>query len=202
MKACPTNTLQPIWFKAGLEGIFSPVIVPRVGACAVDCNVCGKVCPTGAIRDIPLAEKKQAKVGTAWIVRQNCVVWEQDKKCLVCDEVCPYSAVSFKPVDGLKNAVPFVVANKCIGCGWCESRCPVEGSAAIRVNIIGEVRISSGSYVEKAKEYGFVFKTKDKVHDRLAPDTFDSGEVPPVKIEYPNSSSETGSGLPPGFIPK
>ncbi len=202
MKACPTNTLQPIWFKAGLEGIFSPVIVPRLSACAVDCNVCGRVCPTGAIRDIPLAEKKQAKVGTAWIIRQNCVVWEQDKKCLVCDEVCPYSAVSFKPVDGLRNAAPFVVANKCIGCGWCESRCPVEGSAAIRVNIIGEVRISSGSYVEKAKEYGLVFKTKDKVHDRLAPDTFDSGEVPPVQIEFPNSNPETGSGLPPGFIPK
>jgi len=85
---------------------------------------CGQVCPTGAIRNIPLPEKKQAKVGTAWIVRQNCLVWEQDKKCLVCDEVCPYSAVSFKPVPGLKNAAPFVVENKCIGCGWCELHCP------------------------------------------------------------------------------
>lgn len=202
IKACPTNTLQPIWLKAGLEGIFSPVITPRVGACAVGCNACGKVCPTGAIRDIPLVEKKSAKVGTAWIVRQNCLVWEQDKKCLVCDEVCPYSAVAFKPVPGLKNAAPFVVANKCIGCGWCESRCPVEGAAAIRVNIIGEVRLSSGSYVEKAQEYGFVFRTKDKTQDSLAPDTFDSGGGSPSRIEHLESGGETDSELPPGFTPK
>lgn len=202
MKACPTNTLQPVWLTAGLEGIFSPVMTPRVGACATECHVCGQVCPTGAIRNIPLAEKKQAKVGTAWIVRQTCLVWEQDKKCLVCDEVCPYSAVSFKPVPGLKNAAPFVVENKCIGCGWCESRCPVEGAAAIRVNIIGEVRLSSGSYAEKAQEYGYTFKTKDKTESSLAPDTFDSGGGLQDKIEYPDSTGDTDSGLPPGFMPK
>ena len=109
MKACPTNTLQPIWFKAGLEGIFTPVMLPRLAACAVNCNVCGKVCPTGAIRDLPLIEKNHAKTGTAWINRQNCLVWERDKKCLVCDEVCPYGAVSFQPVPDRNNAAPFVI---------------------------------------------------------------------------------------------
>lgn len=173
MKACPTNTLQPVWLKAGLEGIFSPVITPRLAACGINCNVCGKVCPTGAIRSLSLIEKNYAKVGTAWIERRHCLVWEQDKKCLVCDEVCPYNAVSFRPVPDRKNAVPFVIAQRCTGCGWCESKCPVEGAAAIRVNIIGEVRLSEGSYVEKAKEYGFVFRTKDNTVDSLAPDTFD-----------------------------
>lgn len=173
MKACPTNTLQPVWFHAGLEGLFSPVMLPRLAACAVNCNVCGKACPTGAIRDLALMEKNHAKVGTAWIARENCLVWEQDKKCLVCDEVCPYNAVSFRPVEGRRNAVPFVVANRCTGCGWCESKCPVEGTSAIRVNILGEIRLAEGSYVEKAKEFGFVFRTKDNSMDSLAPETFD-----------------------------
>lgn len=173
MKACPTNTLQPVWFHAGLEGLFTPVMLPRLAACAVNCNVCGRACPTGAIRNVSLVEKNHAKVGTAWIARENCLVWEQDKKCLVCDEVCPYNAVSFRPVEGRRNAVPFVVANRCTGCGWCESKCPVEGTSAIRVNILGEIRLAQGSYVEKAKEYGFVFRTKDNSMDSLAPETFD-----------------------------
>ncbi|MBI4962601.1 MAG: 4Fe-4S binding protein [Desulfomonile tiedjei] len=202
MKACPTNTLQPVWLKAGLEGLFSPVMIPRLAACAVHCNVCGKVCPTGAIRDLLLVEKNHAKVGTAWIVRQNCLVWEQDKKCLICDEVCPYNALSFQAVPGLHNAAPFVLENRCTGCGWCENKCPVEGASAIRVNVIGELRLAKGSYVEKARDYGLIFKAKDNSADRLAPGTFD---VPQQELdaqplsESPNSSE---TGLPPGFIVK
>lgn len=200
MKVCPTNTLQPVWFKAGLEGIFSPVVKPRLAACAANCNACGKVCPTGAIRDLPLEEKQHAKVGTAWINRQNCLVWEQDKKCLVCDEVCPYGALSFRPVAGLRNAAPFVLENHCTGCGQCETKCPVEGQAAIRVNIIGEIRLASGSYVEKAREYGMVFRAKDTSMDRLAPGTFDGLGPSPADEAAPKSPKPSGGSLPPGFM--
>ncbi len=202
MKACATNTLQPVWLKAGLEGIFSPVMVPRLAACAVNCNVCGQVCPTGAIRDVSLIEKKHAKVGTAWIARQNCLVWEQDRKCLVCDEVCPYNAISFQPVPGLRNAAPVVVENKCSGCGLCENKCPVQGASAIRVNIIGEIRLASGSYIEKAAEYGLSFKTKETAQDRLAPGTFDAPGTFVEPAPYSESSSGTQEELPPGFTPK
>lgn len=200
MKACPTNTLQPIWFKAGLEGIFSPVLTPRLAACAANCNACGKVCPTAAIRELSLVEKQHAKVGTAWINRQNCLVWEQDKKCLVCDEVCPYSALSFRPVPGLRNAAPFVVANHCTGCGQCETKCPVEGQAAIQVNIIGEIRLASGSYVEKAREYGLIFRAKDTSMERLAPGTFEESEPLPVEESAAKEPIRTKKDLPPGFI--
>ena len=174
MKACATNTLQPIWFKAGVEGLFSPSLVPRLAACAVNCAICGSVCPTGAIRKLPVEEKIQAKIGTAWIDRQNCLVWNRDKKCLVCGEVCPYHAISFQPASGRRNGVPIVHANRCCGCGWCENKCPVEGAGAIRVSVVGEIRLSSGSYIEKAKEYGLEFKVADKKFDKLAPDTFES----------------------------
>jgi len=191
MRACPTNTLQPIWLLAGLEGIFSPVMTPRQGACATNCNVCGKVCPTGAIRDLPLIEKQHAKVGTAWINRRNCLVWEQDKKCLVCDECCPYKAISLRPVAGLSHLAPFVLANQCSGCGYCENKCPVEGQSAIRVNIIGEIRLASGSYQEKAKEYGLLFRKRDGFADGLSP-----GALDPPDTAYPVESQ----GMEPGNL--
>ncbi len=201
MKACATNTLQPVWLSAGLEGLFTPVMKPRLAACATNCNVCGKVCPTGAIRNLSLIEKRHAKVGTAWIVRQNCLVWEQDRKCLVCDEVCPYNAVSFRAVPERRNAAPFVVENRCTGCGWCETKCPVKGASAIRVNIMGEVRLADGSYVEKAREYGLVFRTKDNAVDKLAPDTFDTGEAVKPGGTVPQLEP-ADNGLPPGFLPR
>ncbi len=200
MKACATNTLQPVWLKAGLEGLFSPTLVPRLAACAVNCAVCGSVCPTGAIRKLPVEEKIQAKIGTAWIDRQNCLVWNQDKKCLVCGEVCPYHAISFQPAQGRKNGVPVVHANRCAGCGWCENKCPVEGAAAVRVSVAGEVRLESGSYIAKAKEYGLEFKVADKNFDKLAPDTFESSgieEDPTSENGVPTSNKDK---LPPGVL--
>jgi MauM/NapG family ferredoxin protein len=198
LKACPTNTLQPVWLKAGLEGIFSPVLMTRLAGCATHCNVCGKVCPTGAIRDLPLIEKNHAKIGTAWVVRQNCLAWEQDKKCLVCDEVCPYNALAFRPVPGLRNAVPFVLENRCTGCGWCESKCPVTGASAIRINIVGELRLANGSYVERAGEQGFEFRPKDKSHDRIAPGTFDAPGGRENEV-YLDRAEPNETDLPPGF---
>jgi Fe-S-cluster-containing hydrogenase component 2 len=147
---------------------------------------------------LPLAEKRHAKLGTAWVVRQNCLVWEQDKKCLVCDEACPYDAIAFQPVPGLVNPAPFVQENRCIGCGWCETRCPVAGAAAIRVNIIGEIRLRDGSYQEKAREYGMVFKTRDKTLDRLAPGSFEGIEPAPVP-DAGAGREPKGAELPPGF---
>ena len=202
MKACPTNTLQPIWFKSGLEGIFTPVMLPRLAACAVNCNVCGKVCPTGAIRDLPLIEKNHAKTGTAWINRQNCLVWERDKKCLVCDEVCPYGAVSFQPVPDRKNAAPFVLENRCLGCGWCESKCPIEGASAIRVNVVGEIRLASGSYIEKAREYGMLFRQRKLDSEHLGPGTFESSTPPSIGGSPPETTQSPDESLPPGFTIK
>lgn len=202
IKACPTNTLQPVWLKSGLEGLFTPVMTPRLGGCALNCNTCGQVCPTGAIRDLPLAEKNHVKVGTAWIVRQNCLAWEQDKKCLVCDEVCPYNALSFRPVPGLRNAAPFVVENRCTGCGWCEMKCPVEGAAAIRVNVIGAMRLSKGSYVEKANEYGYIFRARNDSGDELAPGTFEGQEEPAEKAAPTGKDAKPEDDLPAGFILK
>jgi formate hydrogenlyase subunit 6/NADH:ubiquinone oxidoreductase subunit I len=129
---------------------------PRLAPCDQNCNVCGKVCPTQAIRSLPLEEKTHAKVGTAVLRKEMCLVWAQNKICLICDEICPYNAIVFRPVEGYRR--PVVVASKCNGCGFCEQRCPVQGESAIVVGPNGEIRLKGGSYIKEAKKLELEFR--------------------------------------------
>ncbi len=57
MKVCPTNALHPAAFEGGVEGLWTPILVPRIGYCEPNCVLCSQVCPTGAIWEITVAEK-------------------------------------------------------------------------------------------------------------------------------------------------
>ena len=156
MKSCLTNTLQPCLWESGFSGLWTPKMDPRLAPCDQNCNVCGKVCPTQAIRSLSLEEKTHAKVGTAILRKEMCLVWSQNKLCLICDEICPYNAIVFRPVEGYRR--PVVIASKCNGCGFCEQRCPVKGESAIVVVPDGEIRLKEGSYVKEAKKLQLEFK--------------------------------------------
>lgn len=182
MKACPTNTLQPLGLAAGFAAFFSPEVVARRGPCEPACNVCGQVCPTGAIRTLAASEKIWAKIGTAAILRHRCLAWEFDRKCLVCDEVCPYGAISLKKVAGIRRAVPFVDETRCSGCGYCETHCPVQNRSAIVVSPLAAFRIATGSYREAAQLQGYKLRLKEKGSVETSPPAF-------------------SNGLPPGFTP-
>jgi polyferredoxin len=164
MKVCPTNTLQPCFFESGIEGIWSPRLFARLAGCDQTCNLCGTVCPTDAIRSLSLEEKKHAKIGTAFIDRDRCLVWEQDRLCFICDEQCPYNAIVYRWKDGFRR--PFVIDNKCNGCGFCEQACPLQGESAIQVTAQNEIRLESGSYVRKAEELKLKLK-EDPGDDRF-----------------------------------
>lgn len=156
MKSCLTNTLQPCLWESGLSGLWTPKMDLRLAPCDQNCNVCGKVCPTQAIRSLSMEEKTHAKVGTAILRKEMCLVWAQNKLCLICDEICPYNAIVFRPVEGYRR--PVVIASKCNGCGFCEQRCPVKGESAIVVVLDGEIRLKEGSYVKEAKKLQLEFK--------------------------------------------
>ncbi|MBI4773293.1 MAG: 4Fe-4S binding protein [Deltaproteobacteria bacterium] len=195
MKACPTNTLQPVWFETGIDGVWSPKLAARYAACEQACNLCGRVCPTGAVRPLSLDEKKYAKIGTAFIDRSRCIAWEEDRACLICDEICPYNAIVMRPVTDNRNTVPFVNENKCNGCGYCENKCPVLGEAAIRVSPHGELRLFDGSYERTAQAHGLVFHAKGGLEESFSftkpkQDGNTSPEIPPVP---------SPDQLPPGF---
>lgn len=184
MKACPTNTLQPLGLEAGLAAFFSPKALARRGPCDPVCNACGHVCPTGAIRALLPEEKIWAKIGTAQILRHRCLAWEFDRNCLVCDEVCPYDAISLQKVEGMATQVPFVDETRCSGCGFCEFHCPVQNQSAIEVSPMAAFRIPTGSYRELGLQQGYSLTLKQTHPQSVEP-------VPP--------SQE--SGLPPGFTP-
>jgi MauM/NapG family ferredoxin protein len=185
MKACLTNTLQPVWLQAGLSGLWTPAVTARLAGCDQNCNVCGLVCPTGAIRPLEPGEKLFAKIGTARILSSRCIAWEHDRQCLICDEICPYNAISSRFVEGRPVTVPVVNENRCNGCGYCEQKCPVEGESAIVVEAHGELRLAEGSYRERAADLGLVFHAEAGREDTIL---------------SPGGSNKDQPGLPPGFI--
>jgi polyferredoxin len=164
MKVCPNNALHPAFFEAGPEGVWTPLLIPRIGYCEHSCVLCGQVCPTGAIQKIEEAQKlgqgvKAISIGTAMFDRGRCLPWAMATPCTVCEEFCPTSpkAIWVEEVEvPTRGAVsrageaptastvvvkrPHVDPQLCIGCGACENVCPVVDRPAVYVTSAGETR--------------------------------------------------------------
>jgi ferredoxin-type protein NapF len=128
LKVCPNNALQSTLLEAGLSGLYTPRLVPRIGYCEEFCNFCGRVCPTEAILPLSIEEKRLLQMGVAHIDKTRCIAWDTEKICLVCNEQCSYQAIV-----GDEKKRPIIKEEKCTGCGICENKCPVDGEAAIIV---------------------------------------------------------------------
>ncbi|MGA3090153.1 MAG: 4Fe-4S dicluster domain-containing protein [Terriglobales bacterium] len=159
MKVCPNNALHPALSEAGMEGLWTPVLVPRIGYCESSCVLCSQICPTGAIWEITEKEKgwsvdvargdKTVRLGTAFYDRGRCLPWAMATECIVCEEWCPTSpkAIHLQPVDLIDAAdnpkqvrQPYVDPSHCVGCGACEFACPVQDRPAVYVTSVGESR--------------------------------------------------------------
>lgn len=145
MKVCITGGLQPTLLSAGIEGIWTPQLVSKIGYCEYNCTLCGQVCPTSAIRKLSLTEKQKTVIGLAFVDPSRCLPFAQGIPCIVCEEHCPTpkKAIVFTERAGKGGRavkVPVVVLELCIGCGICEHKCPVTDLAGIRVTSIGESR--------------------------------------------------------------
>jgi heterodisulfide reductase subunit A-like polyferredoxin len=93
------------------------------------------VCPTHAIQPFAPEDKAHIYIGTARIDHSACLMWQDSvkgKRCLVCDEHCPYDAI-YVGIGPNGRKVPYVNEALCVGCGTCEHACPVGPQAAIRV---------------------------------------------------------------------
>jgi ferredoxin len=147
MKVCPTTAIQPAVSEAGIEGFWTPVVVPRIGACQPGCNLCGQVCPTGAIREFPpdrklgLGGDPAIRIGLARVDRGGCLAWAADTPCGVCEEFCPTSPKAIW-LDEAESGVgrPVVDPTLCVGCGNCEHVCPMSPPPAIEVTATNESR--------------------------------------------------------------
>ncbi|MFM7074162.1 MAG: 4Fe-4S binding protein [Planctomycetota bacterium] len=136
-KACPYHVIQPMGFEQGLEGLWTPRVVADAAGCAPSCNACGQVCPTGAIRALPLEEKRHARMGLAIVNPATCLPHADRESCQLCVDECMaagYRAIEFlrvhtrvneagEPIEGSGFAAPVVLVDKCVGCGLCQMVC-------------------------------------------------------------------------------
>jgi formate hydrogenlyase subunit 6/NADH:ubiquinone oxidoreductase subunit I len=159
INACPTNVLQPATLaEGGIESLWTPVMNFNIGHCQLKCTLCSEVCPTGAIRKITVEEKlgkgrysKQGpiRLGTAFYDLGRCLPHAMEIPCVVCEEVCPVSPKAIQTKDFEAKDVfgeivvlnkPFIVPDLCIGCGICQTECPVTDLRAVYVTPVGESR--------------------------------------------------------------
>lgn len=164
MKVCPNNALHPAFFEAGPEGVWTPILIPKIGYCEHSCVLCGQVCPTGAISKIEEKDKlgqgvEAVVIGTAMFDRGRCLPWAMATPCTVCEEFCPTSPKAIwvekalvprrgqvsqagdEPHPEMVEVLrPHIDPALCIGCGACENVCPVVDQPAVYVTSAGESR--------------------------------------------------------------
>ncbi len=142
MKVCLRSALYPAIGRAGLEGLYTPELIPRLGYCEYNCTLCGQVCPTGAIPDLPAEVKRREVIGKAVFDKNRCLPFARRIDCIVCEEHCPIpqKAIRSETVvmtgfggENRQVKVPYVVEELCNGCGICENVCPLEGRGGIEV---------------------------------------------------------------------
>lgn len=156
---CPSHVLQPATLQYGLDGILQPHMVYKKGYCNYNCTVCMDVCPTGALKSLPLADKRLTQVGIAQFRPELCIVPTQHTDCGACAEHCPTQAVRMVPYqDGL--TIPALDPSLCIGCGGCEFICPVRPFQAIYIegrdlHHRARVPAEADPFKEKVEEFGF-----------------------------------------------
>ena len=169
-QACPNAVLQPLGFQQGLASLWTPHVVADWSGCEPSCNNCGQVCPTGAIRALSLEEKRVARLALAVVDQRTCLPFARREACQLCVDECRaagYEALEFiragttldvfgQPVEDSGFLAPVVLADKCVGCGLCQTRCYkinvvtkrllAESAITIRAGEGHEDRLLSGSY--------------------------------------------------------
>lgn len=169
-KACPFNVLHPLGFEQGIEGLWTPRVVADWSGCDPTCTNCGQVCPTAAIRPLPLEEKRVARMALAAVNERTCLPHAGREECQLCVDECKaagYDAIEFirvrvsvdavgQPIEDTGYLAPAVVPERCVGCGLCQARCHAinvkektllkESAVQIAAGAGKEDRLLSGSY--------------------------------------------------------
>ena len=172
VNACPTTVLQPSGLQAGFDGLWTPRADADRSGCEPTCNKCGQVCPTGAIRALPLEEKCVARMGQAEIDERTCLPHAGREDCQLCVDQCTaagYGAIEFlrvgvemdedgMPMEDSGRLAPVMLPDKCVGCGLCQTRCysiNVKAKGLLKESAIQvsagsgkEDRIMTGSYLD------------------------------------------------------
>ena len=184
-QACPNNVLQPVGFSRPVNDLWTPQVVANWSGCEPSCNNCGHVCPTGAIRALPMEEKYAAHMGLAVINQQACLPYIGfEGNCRMCADECTaagYEAIDMtrinvaldtdgKPIEGSGNLVPVVDPARCTGCGLCQTRCHKINVVAEKLLDEAAVRIEAGPGKEDRLMTGSYVALREAEHKKREAD--------------------------------
>jgi formate hydrogenlyase subunit 6/NADH:ubiquinone oxidoreductase subunit I len=149
LRVCPTHGLQPALGEAGLEGLWTPCLVPRLGYCESECTACTHVCPTQALQPLTREQKSEVRIGLASFDVSRCIPYAYGRECIVCEEHCPVPDKAIYVIETewttraghqVRIRQPRVDRSRCTGCGICEHKCPLKDRPGIRVFSTNESR--------------------------------------------------------------
>jgi len=133
-QTCPSKIIQPGVNSGGMSGFLAPRLDFTTDYCREDCHRCNRVCPTGAIARLSLAEKQRHIIGLARVDPNNCLM-VLGRECNACVTVCPYQAIAMDSLTDPFSPRPTVDPDRCNGCGACESVCPTRPLRAICIHV-------------------------------------------------------------------
>lgn len=148
---CPSQVLKPAGLEYGLGYMLRPYVSYKSSYCNYECTICSDVCPNHAIMPLTVEQKKTTQVGIATFVIDRCIVYTEGTDCGACSEHCPTQAVHMIPYEGTLT-IPKVEPELCIGCGGCESICPVNPHRAILIKPNAEHKFVELPMEEEVKD--------------------------------------------------
>ncbi len=148
-EACPRKVIYPARIEDGLLGMRSPALSFDSNYCDFCAEenggvpLCVETCPTKALSLPEGANAHNTLIGLAVIDQKTCLAF-RDTGCHFCYDACNQAGYEAIGLDGNGYSPhPYVVADKCVGCGACESVC---------------VSLSQGSIVAGATEKAIVVR--------------------------------------------
>lgn len=150
-------------FKDGFVMLGAPIVDNQIEYPCTLCMECTKVCPTGALEEIP---PEKARMGIALIDPDLCWAWNTGE-CYSCAKACPRGSEVFKFRFNEWGAHTLVKPEECNGCGLCVKACPVVG-AAIHILPPDEYKRRTKNYKNTGMSYEdyikLIWKTEDNIY--------------------------------------
>jgi ferredoxin len=138
---------------------------------------------------LPLEEKRVARMGLAIVNEATCLPFAQKEACDLCVQECDaagYRAIEYtqvgvevdnagQPIAGTGYAAPVVLADKCVGCGLCQTRCHVINVKDRHVLSASAIIVEAGEGKEDRMMTGSYLELR---RDRNAANTIDPSTTP------------------------
>ena len=144
-EACPRRVIAPAKLEDGIMGVRTPMMDFNQGNWCDFCYeenggvpLCVQVCPTAAL-DLPAGqtvgnpdtgETGDTVLGIAELDTRTCLAYRLTG-CRDCYDACAYNAIELKDAD-TANPLPYVVEERCNGCGACQAVCLSLSSGSIK----------------------------------------------------------------------